>query len=265
MTRRYAAWATKLALATAAFAASPGFVQAQNRGPGDPEGTVLTGDPARRDITVPDTTPNISGVWSPQTFFRTIRPLDGGETPFLPWAKEFFLNRSAAEARGDPLFDPNANCLASGVPRVLPTPYPLDIVQTPNEIVIGIEVMHSFRVIHLDNRPMPADFKPSYLGYSRGHWEGDVLVVETTGLNGYTMVDEEGRPKSSSMKVIERIVKRAPDLIENTYTLFDDRSYSKPYTARSQYKWDPNLRFAEYICEENNRNKPDASGKLRHM
>jgi hypothetical protein len=241
---------------------APSFAQAQ-RGPRDPEGTILTGDPGRRDITVPDSVPNISGVWTNQTYFRTIRPVDGSETPFLPWAKEFFLNRSAAEARGEPLFDPNANCIASGVPRNLPVPYPLDIVQTPNEIIIGIEVMHSYRVIHLDDRPMPADFKPSPLGYSRGRWEGDVLVVETTGLAGYTMVDEEGRPKSGSMRVVERIIKLAPDLIENTYTLFDDRTYAKPYTARSLFKWAPDVRFGEYVCEENNRNKPDASGKLR--
>src|SRR3954463_7199192 len=102
MTHRSNAWAAELVLAAAVLVVTPGLVQAQERGPADPAGTVLTGDPARRDIAVPDTVPNISGVWSPQTFFRTIRPLDGGETPFPPWAREFFLTRSAAEARGEP-------------------------------------------------------------------------------------------------------------------------------------------------------------------
>ncbi len=246
-------------------ALTPGLALAQGpRGAPAPP-AVVTGDATRRDIRVPDTTPNISGTWTPQTFFRTIAPLDGGSTPFLPWAKAFFENRGAAEAKGEPLFDPNANCLPSGVPRVLPTPYPYDIVQTPDVIMIGIEVMHSFRIIHMDGKPMPADFKPSYLGYSRGHWDGDVLVVETTGLNGFTQVDEEGRPKSSALKVTERITKRAPDMLENTYTIDDPRTYSRPWTARAVYKWSPNLRFNEYICEENNRNKPDATGKLRHQ
>ena len=253
-----------LAVLAAAGAASTGAALAQGARGAPPPATVLTGDPARRDINVPDSVPNISGVWTPQTFFRTIRPVDGSETPFLPWAKKFFLDRAAAEAKGDPLFDPNANCLPSGVPRVLPTPYPSDIVQTPDAIYIGIEVMHSFRIIHMDNKPMPADFKASYLGYSRGHWEGDVLIIETTGLNGFTQVDEEGRPKSSALRVVERWVKTAPDLIENTYTLYDPKTYSHPWTARAIYKWAPDLRFNEYVCEENNRNKPDASGKLRH-
>jgi len=252
-----------MAVLVAAAAASAGGALAQGRGPA-PAAPVVSGDLARRDINVPADVPNFSGTWTPQTFFRTIRPVDGGETPFLPWAKTFFLDRSAAEARGEPLFDPNANCLPSGVPRVLPTPYPSDIVQTPDAMYIGIEVMHSFRIIHMDNKPMPADFKPSYLGYSRGHFEGDVLIIETTGLNGFTQVDEEGRPKSDKLRVVERWVKVAPDLIENTYTLYDPKTYSRPWTARAIYKWAADLRFNEYVCEENNRNKPDASGKLRH-
>jgi hypothetical protein len=257
-------WIIAGAIAVAALMPAAGFAaQAGGRGAAPPVAPVLTGDPARRDITVPDSVPNFAGTWMPQTFFRIIRPLDGSETPFLPWAKQFFLDRSAAEARGDPLFDPNANCLPSGVPRVLPTPYPYDIVQTPDAIYIAIEVMHSYRIIHLDGKPMPADFKPSYLGYSRGHWEGDTLVIETTGLNGFTQVDEEGRPKSSSMKVTERWTKKAPDLIENTFTLDDPRTYSRPWTARAEYKWAPDLRLTEYVCEENNRNKSDSSGKLR--
>ena len=253
-----------VALLAAAATALPTTSPAQGARGAPPPPPVLTGDITLRDITVPDNVPNISGIWSPQTFFRTIRPMDGSETPFLPWAKKFFLDRAAAEAAGSPLFDPNANCLPSGVPRVLPTPYPYDIVQTPNAIYVGIEVMHSFRIIHLDGKPMPADFKPSYLGYSAGHWEGDVLVIVTTGLNGVTQIDEEGRPKSSSLKITERWVKKAPDLMENTYTIDDPRTYSRPWTARAEYKWTPNRRFNEYVCEENNRNKPDASGKLRH-
>lgn len=228
-------------------------------GPGTP-----TGDPTRRDVRVPDSVPNISGTWVSRSSNRTIMPLDGGPTPFLPWAAQYFEERAAAEKAGTPLFDPNAACLPSGVPRVLAVPYPIDIVQTPDRIIIAIEVMHSFRIIHLDDRPPPPDYVPSYLGYSRGHWEGDTLVVTTTGLNGYTQVDEEGRPKSSSMTVTERIRKVAPDFLENTFTLDDPHTYSRPWTARARYQWAPDTRLAEYVCEENNRNLPDASGKLRH-
>jgi hypothetical protein len=261
-TRKQRFWIMAGVTAAAMMASTAGLA-AQAAGRGAQPAAVLTGDPTLRDITVPDTVPNISGTWQPQTYFRTIRPLDGSETPFLPWARDFFMERSEAEARGEPLFDPNANCLPSGVPRVLPTPYPYDIVQTPDAIYVSIEVMHSYRIIHMDGKPMPADFKPSYLGYSRGHWENDTLVIETTGLNGITQVDEEGRPKSSAMKVTERWTRKAPDLLENTFTLEDPRTFTRIWTSRAEYKWTPDLRFGEYICEENNRNKPDAAGRLR--
>ena len=222
------------------------------------------GDPTRRDVRVPDTVPDISGTWVSQSSNRTIAPVDGGPTPFLPWAQGYFDQRAKAEATGQPLFDPNASCLPSGVPRTISVPYPLDIVQTPEVIMIGVEVMHTFRVVHMDGKPPPPDYKPSFLGYSVGHWDGDTLVIETTGMNGYTQVDEEGRPKSMSIKVTEHMRKVAPDILEDTFTIDDLKTYSHPWTARARFKWDPKYRLAEYVCEENNRNKPDATGKLRH-
>jgi hypothetical protein len=253
-------WKIAAAVLATALAASAASAQA----PRPAQQPVTTGDVARRDVRVPDTVPNISGTWIARTSNRTIQPVDGGPTPFLPWAQIYFDERAAAEKTGMPLFDTNASCLPSGVPRVLPVPYPLDIVQTPDATIIAIEVMHSFRIVHMDNKPPPADYKPSYLGYSRGYWDGDTLVVTTTGMNGYTQVDEEGRPKSSGIKVTERIRKVSPDILENTYTIDDPNTYSRPWTARARFEWAPNDRLNEYICEENNRNKPDASGKLRH-
>ncbi len=225
---------------------------------------VVTGDPARRDVRVPDSVPNISGMWLSQSSNRTIAPMDGGPTPFLPWAQQYFDRRAAAEKTGMPLFDPNASCLPSGVPRSVSIPYSIEIVQLPKVTMISLEVMHSFRIVHTDGAPRPADWKPSYLGYSTGRWDGDTFVVETTGMNGYTQVDEEGRPKSTGIKVTERYHKRAPDILEVTFTIDDPKTYSRPWTARAQFKWAPTERQNEYICEENNRNKPDSSGKLRH-
>jgi hypothetical protein len=251
-------------LALAALLAGTTFLplaQAQ-RAPAPP--SVVTGDAARRDIRVPDAVPNISGVWIAMSSNRSTPPSDGGSTPFLPWARQFFENRAAAEKTGKPLFDPSANCLPGGVPRIISSPYPIDIVQTPELTVISTETLHEFRLIHMDGKPKPADFAPSYFGYSVGHWDGDTLVVETTGLNGYTQVDEEGRPKSSDMRVVERYQKRTPNILDVTFTLHDPRTYSRPWSGHAQFRWAPELRLGEYICEENNRNKPDATGRLRH-
>ncbi|MGZ3273947.1 MAG: hypothetical protein ACXU82_00875 [Caulobacteraceae bacterium] len=240
----------------------PVAVKAQTRTPPTP--AVVMGDPTRRDVRVGADVPNISGVWVALTSNRSTPPYDGGATPFLPWAQAYFDRRGEAERNGQPLFDPNANCLPGGVPRIISSPYPIDITQTPTLTMISTETLHEARMIHMDGKPMPADFKPSYFGYSVGHWEGDALVVETTGLSPYTQVDEEGRPKSKDMKVVERYQKHAPNLLEVTYTLYDPRTYSRPWTVQARFRWAPEMSLGEYICEENNRNKPDATGKLRH-
>jgi hypothetical protein len=250
-------------LALAALAMGP-EARAQ-RAPTGPVVPVVTGDPARRDIRVPDSIQNISGTWVSLSSNRSITPMDGSPTPFLPWARAFYEARLAAEGAGMPLFDPNASCLPSGVPRVVAVPYPLDIVQTPERTLIAIEVMHSFRVVHMNRTAPPPDYVPSYLGYSVGHWEGDTLVVTTTGMNGYTQVDEEGRPKSAGITVTERYQKRAPDLLEVTFTIDDPKTYAHPWSARAQFRWSPDFRLSEYVCEENNRNKPDATGRLRRQ
>ena len=256
--RRAASWCGLFAIVW------PGIVLAQ-RPPAAAPPPATMGDPARRDIRVAESMPNISGTWLPMSSNRTITPLDGSPTPFLPWAKDYYERRLAAESSGMPLFDPNASCLPSGVPRVIPVPYPLDIVQTPERTIIAIEVMHSYRIIHMDRKTAPPGYPPSYLGYSVGHWEGDTLIVKTTNLNGYTQVDEEGRPKSSALTVTERYQKRAPDVLEITFTIDDPKTYANPWTARAQFRWAPDARLAEYVCEENNRNKPDASGRLRRF
>ena len=249
-----------LALAAAlAGLAGPAF--AAQAPASEPE---VMGDLSRRDIRVPQDEPNISGTWLAGSSNRTIRPVDGAPTPFLPWAREFFEARVKAEAAGTPAFDPNASCLPAGMPRTLPTPYPVDIVQVPGKIIIAIEVMHNFRVIHMNDKPMPEGYK-SYFGYSRGRWEGDTLVIETTGINGYTYVDEEGRPKSNQIRVVERMRKVAPNVLENTFTIYDPVTYAKPWTARARNTWSKDYRLSEYVCEENNRNRPDSTGILRPM
>ena len=244
------------AMTALVFAAGPCLQAIAAQAPGSgaqPPKPVVMGDPLRRDLGVPDSSPNISGTWSPNTFFRVISPVDGSATPFLPWAREFFLNRNAAEARGEPLFDPNANCLPSGVPRVIPTPYPLDIVQTPDAIYIGIEVMHSFRIIHMDGRPMPADFKPTYLRYSAGRWEGDVLVVETNNL--VEQLDQRTTPHSEEARIVERYRLDGVDaqgrrLLAAEVTMIDPKFYTEPLKFTRRWAQVPNGHLLPYECNE---------------
>jgi hypothetical protein len=205
------------------------------------------GDITRRDVRVPDTVPDISGTWTSLSSNRTIAPLDGDATPFLPWAQAYFDQRAKAEAAGQPLFDPNASCLPSGVPRTISVPYPFDIVQTPDVIMIGVEVMHTYRMIHMDGKPPPPDYKPSFLGYSVGHWDGDTLVVETTNFPQAQAFNGSWK----NLKITERFTRTAKDRLRYKFTVSDPDTWAEPWSG--EYEFSPlHGIIYEYACHEGN-------------
>lgn len=219
-----------------------------------------------RDPRVPADTPNISGIWMPQGYGRRIQPMDGSETPWLPWSKQVFDERAAAELAGSPLFDPTAACLPSGNPRLIASPYPIEIIQTPGVIYLLHETHHMIRIIHMDRPlPDPETIAPTYMGYSVGHWEGDTLVVETIRLIQHTQIDEAGTPKTGGLKLTERIRKTSPTEMEAVFTIDDPGAFTAPWTAVRRWTQRPDIRLAEYTCEENNRNAPDETGVLRNF
>ena len=90
--------------------------------------------------------------------------------------------------------EPDAHCLPQGVPKINMAPVPFRIVQTDKLVVIVYEAFNLWRQVHLDGRDWAEDLNPSWMGYSKGHWEGDALVVETRGLNGKQWLDHGGLP-----------------------------------------------------------------------
>lgn len=231
-----------------------------------PAATAYENPDSLRDPRVARDVPNISGVWVPQGYGRRVQPMDGSETPWQPWSKKVFDERAAAEEAGAPLFDPTAACLPSGNPRLIASPYPIEIIQTPDVLYLLHETHHMIRMVHM-NKPMPSweSLKPTYMGYSVGHWEGDTLVIETAGLIRHTQVDEAGTPKTAAMKITERYRKTSPTAMEATFTLDDPGAFTKPWTAVRRWNQRPDVRLAEYTCEENNRNAPDENGVLRNF
>ena len=222
------------------------------------------GDPGLRDRNVPASVPNISGMWQVQGYNRYIKPDDGSLPPWLPWNKQAFDERAAAEAAGNPLYDPTAACFPSGIPRVIAAPYPVEIVQTPEATVFLYETQHLFRIIHM-NQQHPAKVEPSFMGHAVGRWEGDTLVVDSVGFVDSTQIDEQGSKHSKDMHVVERIRKLPNGSLEVLFTIDDPGAFSKPWTAKRVWQWRPDVRFLEYVCEENNRNAPDANGVLRNF
>ncbi len=222
------------------------------------------GDPGLRHRDVPASVPNISGMWQVRGYDRYIKPEDGSLPPWLPWNKEAFDARAAAEAAGSPLYDPTSACLPSGVPRIIAAPYPVEIVQTPDKTVFLYETQHLFRVIHM-NAEHPATLEPSYMGHAVGRWEGDTLVIDSVGFVDSTQIDEQGSKHSAQMHVVERIRKLENGSLEVRFTIDDPGAFSQPWTARRVWEWRPDVRFFEYVCEENNRNAPDENGVLRNF
>jgi hypothetical protein len=125
------------------------------------------------------------------------------------------------------------------------------IAQSPDAVSITYEMVHETRVIALDGRAHLADGITQYNGNSRGHWEGDTLVVDTHGFTDKTSVGS-GAPNSTSMRTTERIRRIDPDAIEYRITIDDPGTYTAPFTVRAVWTTQPGYEVYEYSCHEGN-------------
>lgn len=204
---------------------------------------------------------DFNGVWWTRGYDRTYRQLDKSMPPFTERGQREWDARQLAEKEGRPMGDASTDCKPHGVPRIMASPYPIQILVEPGEVNIMHEVGHNQRVIYLD-QPHPANVKPTYLGHSVGHWEGDTLVVDTTGFNTNTMVDEQGIGHSAQLHVVERFRKiEDGKRLEDLMTIEDPVYFTKTWQTVRLYDYRPDVKVMEYICEENNRNAPDAEGR----
>ncbi len=139
-------------------------------------------------------------------------------------------------------------------PPYLPTIYNNDfqIYQSPGYVVIAPEMIHSARIIPVDGRPHLGKNLQQWLGDSRGHWEGDMLVVETTNFRDYPGVIFQGGNRET-YKITERFVRIDATTINYEFTIDDPKTWTKPWTARIPWsRIDPNEQMYEYACHEDN-------------
>jgi hypothetical protein len=199
---------------------------------------------------------DLEGVWWLQGYQYLLGPEPGVPPPLKPDYMRILERRIRAKNRGTPEADASTQCLPHGMPRIMESPYPIEIVQTPGRITFLHEVAHNLRRIWL-NRDHPKHVTPSFLGDSVGHWEGDTLVVDTIGLNDRTFIDDEGSSHSTQEHVVERFRKIDDGAtLELIMTVEDPVTLEHPYSYRRLYRWRPDVRPQEYVCEENNRNAP---------
>lgn len=192
---------------------------------------------------------DFSGVWMERQNAITFSPT---EPPFLPWAAERFKNvKSGYGPRATPdSEDPILNCLPPGVPRIMLIPFPMEIVQTPGELVMLFEYDHNVRHIYLNRHEHPKELDLTWMGDSIGRWEDDTLVIDTAELNDRTWLDQVGHPHSDALHVIERIRKVDRDTLQDDVTIDDPKAYAKTWSGRQIFKRRPTWHLLEYVCAD---------------
>ncbi len=149
---------------------------------------------------------------------------------------------------------PTSHCLPGGVPfSTLIAPF--KIVQTPRVVVMILEDNNPARQIFTDGRKPPVDPAPAWMGYSVGRWQGDTLIVETTGFNDRSWLDATGHPRSESMRIEERFRRRDFGHIDVEITIDDARMYTTPFRVKVIDRLLPDTDVIESICAENEKDR----------
>jgi len=170
--------------------------------------------------------------------------------PFTSWAAQLRAQRKGDNNKENP----DALCLPLGLTQLHMHPQPRKIVQTQREIVVLYEANGNVRQILTDGRRLPAtDPTPWWYGYSVGRWDGDTLVVETTGFRDDVWLDVEGSPLTTSGKMTERWRRLKFGLMQIDITIEDPKAYSKPFTVRVNHQLMPDTELMEFVCEERDR------------
>jgi len=210
----------------------------------------------------PDRKPDFSGVWlieTPKYLINLAADFKPGELPMQPWAAALTKERGTGVHAGE---EPQAHCLPPGLPRINATPNPFRIYQPePSAVVILYEAFNLYRQIFLDGRELGKDPNPSWLGYSLGKWDGDTLVVDTTGFNGKTWLDQAGHPTSDALHVTERFRRRDFGHLEIQTTIDDPKVYTKPWSANEVMVLIPDTELMEFACNENEKDVKHLLGK----
>jgi hypothetical protein len=198
--------------------------------------------------------PQVMGAWGAQPGGLGI--VEGGEIPYRPEAlakrQANFKNRMVVKVTNDPrrfdTGDPELQCYRAGVPRANYMPFPFQVFQNREQILMVYEYKGAVRTIYMDpHLEAPAD---SWMGWSNGRWEGDTLVVDVTAFNGHAWFDRAGNFASSSLHVVERWTPKGPDHILYEATIEDPAVYTRPWKISFPLyrRLEPNVQLVDFNC-----------------
>ena len=206
---------------------------------------------------------DMSGVWWATAYSPKIPIVGGGDLPYTAAGKAAYDKNIAGLKSGELIDAARRFCVPDGIPRILATPYPFEIIHTPGQTTMIYELNHAIRVVAMD-KPMPKDEElipyPYYDGHSVGHWEGDTLVLETAGFNEKTFLDSTGAPHSDSMKTVERLRKIGANQLEDVVTVHDPEMFTRDWSARFVYQQRNDVRLQDYVCGEKHRDISSVRG-----
>jgi hypothetical protein len=220
----------------------------------------------------PDGKPDLSGIWenfrkpgdapvrsvNAQFFddrppslvneFRDIGENVTGGLPLQPWAAALKQQRTAEHSKDNP----DAHCLPLGLMQLHTHPDPRRIVQTPSLLVFLYEANYGVRQIHVDGRPAPDnDPQPWWYGYSRGTWDGDTFVVETTNFRDGGWLDVNGSPLTDAGRMTERFRRPNFGTLTIDITVDDPKAYTRPWSVSLSQRLMVDSEMLEFICLEN--------------
>jgi hypothetical protein len=170
----------------------------------------------------------------------------GGEIPYQAWAAEQQRANFANRASADPL----SSCFLPGVPRIMYMEFPFQIFQTDGHVAITFEWSQVYRLIYVNDAPSAYAGIESWMGHSRGRWEGDVLVVEVADQNDRTWFDAAGNFHSDAMHLTERYRLLDPNTIDYEVTVEDANVFTRPWTMQMTLHRQTDMdRILEYQCQ----------------
>ena len=170
----------------------------------------------------------------------------GNELPYQPWA----LAKKHGNFKNRATLDPETKCNMPGVPRITYMPYPFQIVQSSSHVAIFYEYIHVQRLIYTNGTRHPDAEMKAWMGDSRGHWEGDTLVVDVTNFEDKTWLDRAGNFHSDAMHVVERYTRTGPDHMLYEATIEDPKVFTRPWKMSMPLyrRQEPNAQLLEYEC-----------------
>ena len=211
------------------------------------------------DLTAPtprafDGKPDLSGIWAMNGLGYTTNITS---VEMLPWAQKVYEARSATYGHEDPA----VSCLPEGPRAGLAGLEPFRIVQTPYVSFFLYETS-PVRQVFSDGRKPPVDPTPTWMGYSVARWEGDRLIVETSGYNDKTWLDFTGHPHSEALRMTERFRRTDFGHMKVAITFDDLKAYTKPWTIDVDVNLVPDTDLLENVCLENEKDRERLVGRV---